>query len=308
MRRFVAFASFVAIAAVVAVRSVAQSPPKPDANGGAGVPAGKAELQVKAGPVELTVYTYRPVKWSGERLLIVMHGVLRNADEYPALCDVVGVTICNFNLWPEQDERGGWRVPMLSRWRMQEQHSGERGLPQVQYAFLELPKYAAGNAPEALIDRWAYFFREAKNLTVVEQGIVETRFRGNVVDLAVGIVIGAAFTNIVQAVVKDLITPLLGIFGGGPNLAGLSFMIAGQQFQLGDVINALISFLLAHWIVRPIAGLTAIADKVTMGDLETSVSGKCVSSRDEIGDLARSLERMRSSLKAAMMRLGRETA
>jgi HAMP domain-containing protein len=45
-----------------------------------------------------------------------------------------------------------------------------------------------------------------------------------------------------------------------------------------------------------------------MGDLETSVSGKCVSARDEIGDLARALERMRSSLKAAMLRLGRETA
>jgi HAMP domain-containing protein len=57
-----------------------------------------------------------------------------------------------------------------------------------------------------------------------------------------------------------------------------------------------------------IVGLTEIADKVTMGDLETSVSGKCVTSRDEIGDLARSLERMRSSLKAAMLRLGRETA
>ena len=43
----------------------------------------------------------------------------------------------------------------------------ERGLPQVQYAFLELPKYAAGDAPRALIDKWAYFFREAKNLSVV---------------------------------------------------------------------------------------------------------------------------------------------
>jgi HAMP domain-containing protein len=72
--------------------------------------------------------------------------------------------------------------------------------------------------------------------------------------------------------------------------------------------GALLSFFLAHWIVRPLAGLTEIADKVTMGDLETSVSGKCVTSRDEIGDLARSLERMRSSLKAAMLRLGRETA
>lgn len=73
------------------------------------------------------------------------------------------------------------------------------------------------------------------------------------------------------------------------------------------VIGALVSFLLAHWIVQPIVGLTQVADKVTMGDLETSVSGDCVKSRDEIGDLARSLERMRSSLKAAMLRLGRET-
>ena len=74
------------------------------------------------------------------------------------------------------------------------------------------------------------------------------------------------------------------------------------------IIGALVSFLLAHWIVQPIVGLTQVADKVTMGDLETSVSGNCVKSRDEIGDLARSLERMRSSLKAAMLRLGRETA
>jgi predicted transposase/invertase (TIGR01784 family) len=43
---------------------------------------------------------------------------LRNADEYPALCDVVGVTICNFTMWPERDERGRYQVPMLSRWRM----------------------------------------------------------------------------------------------------------------------------------------------------------------------------------------------
>jgi HAMP domain-containing protein len=73
-------------------------------------------------------------------------------------------------------------------------------------------------------------------------------------------------------------------------------------------VGTLLSFILAHWIVRPIVDLTEVADKVTKGDLETSVSGKCVESRDEIGDLARSLERMRSSLKAAMLRLERETA
>jgi predicted transposase/invertase (TIGR01784 family) len=88
---------------------------------------------------------------------------LRNAGEYPSLCDVVGVTICNFNLWTEEDEKGSHKVPMLSRWRMQEQHTGEAGLPQVQYTFLELPKYKGGDNPVSLVDKWAYFFREAKN-------------------------------------------------------------------------------------------------------------------------------------------------
>jgi len=73
-------------------------------------------------------------------------------------------------------------------------------------------------------------------------------------------------------------------------------------------VGAVLSFLLAHWIVRPIVGLTQIAEKVTMGDLEVSVGGDRVSTHDEIGDLARALERMRSSLKAAMLRLGREAA
>jgi two-component system, cell cycle sensor histidine kinase and response regulator CckA len=73
-------------------------------------------------------------------------------------------------------------------------------------------------------------------------------------------------------------------------------------------VGAILSFLLAHWIVRPLVGLREIADTITMGDLETCVGGKCISSSDEVGDLARSLERMRSSLRAAMSRLGREIA
>jgi predicted transposase/invertase (TIGR01784 family) len=102
---------------------------------------------------------------------------LRNAEEYPALCDVVGVTLCNFNLWSERDEQGVFKVPMLSRWRMQEQHSGARGLSQVQYVFLELPKYEAGEAPRSLIEKWAYFFREAKHLDVVPPALSEAPFR-----------------------------------------------------------------------------------------------------------------------------------
>ena len=81
--------------------------------------------------------------------------------DYPSLDDVVGVTICDFLLWPGPPDPGGAPVPMLSRWRMQEQHGGALSLPQVQYVFLELPKYAAGDDPQGMIDRWAGVEREA---------------------------------------------------------------------------------------------------------------------------------------------------
>jgi large conductance mechanosensitive channel len=80
-------------------------------------------------------------------------------------------------------------------------------------------------------------------------GFKKFLLRGNVVDLAVGIVIGAAFSNVVQAVVKDLITPLIGILGGGPNVSGWSISIAGQNLLVGDIINALISFMLLAAVV-----------------------------------------------------------
>jgi predicted transposase/invertase (TIGR01784 family) len=102
---------------------------------------------------------------------------LQEADDYPKLCDVVGVTICNFKLWPDRDKDGLFKVPMLSRWRMQEQHGGERGLSQVQYVFLELPKYDLGDSPQTLVDKWAYFFREAKNLDVVPPSLSQQPFR-----------------------------------------------------------------------------------------------------------------------------------
>lgn len=73
--------------------------------------------------------------------------------------------------------------------------------------------------------------------------------RGNVVDLAVGIVIGAAFSSVVDAVVKGLITPLIGVAGGGPNLADWSIPFAGQTLLIGAIINALISFLLIAAVV-----------------------------------------------------------
>jgi predicted transposase/invertase (TIGR01784 family) len=102
---------------------------------------------------------------------------LRNADEYPTPCDVIGVTICNFKLWSEKDKSGRFKVPMLSRWRMQEQHGKELGLPQIQYVFLELPKYGSGSNPQTVVEKWAYLFREAKNLNVVPPTLSEAPFR-----------------------------------------------------------------------------------------------------------------------------------
>ena len=62
-------------------------------------------------------------------------------------------------------------MPMLSRWRMQEQQSGVVGLPQLQLVFLELPKYSGGDDPQSFVDKWAYFFREAENLMAVPEAL-----------------------------------------------------------------------------------------------------------------------------------------
>jgi predicted transposase/invertase (TIGR01784 family) len=157
-----------------------------------------ADQRVDVSELKLSIVDVKCTDFSGRRFVVEMQVLkvegfekrvvynaskayvmqLRSGEEYPALCDVVGVTICNFELWPERNASGRNKVPMLSRWRMQEQHSGEVGLPQVQYVFLELPKYAAGEQPETLIDKWAYFFREAKNLEVVPPALSEEPFRG----------------------------------------------------------------------------------------------------------------------------------
>ena len=80
-------------------------------------------------------------------------------------------------------------------------------------------------------------------------GFKKFLLRGNVVDLAVGIVIGAAFTGVIQAVVTGIITPLIGLFGGTPNLSRWDQTIGNQTFQFGTVLNALLSFLLVAAVV-----------------------------------------------------------
>lgn len=93
------------------------------------------------------------------------------------------------------------------------------------------------------------------------QGFKNFIMKGNVVDMAVGVVIGVAFGNVVSALVKDLVTPFIGAFGGKPDFSTVSFTINNSRFMIGEFINALISFLtvsavIYFFIVLPMNKLT----------------------------------------------------
>jgi large conductance mechanosensitive channel len=68
--------------------------------------------------------------------------------------------------------------------------------------------------------------------------------RGNIIDLMVAVVIGVAFTAVITALVKDLITPIIAAIGGQPNFANLTFTLNHSVFYYGAFLNALISFLI----------------------------------------------------------------
>jgi large conductance mechanosensitive channel len=90
----------------------------------------------------------------------------------------------------------------------------------------------------------------------------EFLLRGNLVDMAVGIVIGLAFAAVIGAFVADLITPLLAAIGGKPNFDSLSFTINGSHFLYGHFINALLTFLIIaavifFFVVKPVNALMA---------------------------------------------------
>ncbi len=96
------------------------------------------------------------------------------------------------------------------------------------------------------------------------RGFKEFVLRGNVLDLAVAVVVGGAFGAIVNAMVKDLITPLIGAIVGKPDFSALVVTINGSQFLIGDFLNAILSFLLIaaavyFFIVVPVNALKARA-------------------------------------------------
>ena len=94
------------------------------------------------------------------------------------------------------------------------------------------------------------------------KGFKQFLMRGNVVDLAVAVVVGAAFGAVVAALVKDLITPLIAAIVGKPDFSAIAFTINGSRFMVGDFINALVSFVLVaaavyFFVVVPVNAIVA---------------------------------------------------
>ena len=94
------------------------------------------------------------------------------------------------------------------------------------------------------------------------KGFKEFMLRGNVVELAVAVVMGAAFTAVVTAFVKDLLTPLIAAVVGAPDFSAISVSINGSKMMVGDFLNALFAFLMVgvavyFFVVLPVNALVA---------------------------------------------------
>jgi large conductance mechanosensitive channel len=106
--------------------------------------------------------------------------------------------------------------------------------------------------------------------------------RGNLVDLAIAGVIGTAFTAVVNAFVKDVITPLIAAIGGKPDFSDLAFTINGSRFAYGDFINALLTFLIVaavvfFFVVKPVNELMRRYKTEPPVDEDTRQCPECLS-------------------------------
>ena len=106
--------------------------------------------------------------------------------------------------------------------------------------------------------------------------------RGNVVELAVAVVIGAAFGAVVNAFVVDFVTPLIAAIGGKPDFSGLTFTINGSVFRYGDFFNALLTFLIIaavifFFVVKPLNTLMARMKPEQPVDKPTRECPECLS-------------------------------
>jgi large conductance mechanosensitive channel len=114
--------------------------------------------------------------------------------------------------------------------------------------------------------------------------------RGNVVDLAVAVIIGGAFGKVVTALTTDFLTPLIGIFGGTPDFKSVVFTVNGSKFLIGDFVDAVIAFIMVaatvyFFIVAP---MNAFAARQKRGEVPPDpTTKKCPECCSEIPIAAR---------------------
>jgi large conductance mechanosensitive channel len=113
-------------------------------------------------------------------------------------------------------------------------------------------------------------------------GFKQFLLRGNVVDLAVGVVVGAAFGGVVTALTKDLLTPLIAAAVGKPDFSAIQLTVNGSKFLVGDFINAIVSFVLVaaaiyYLVVLPVNALVSRAYKEPPADPSTKKCPECLS-------------------------------
>ena len=101
--------------------------------------------------------------------------------------------------------------------------------------------------------------------------------RGNVIDLAVAVVIGAAFGAIVTSLVENIITPLIGAIGGQPDFSGLSFELNNSEIRYGAFLNALLSFLIIAAVIffAVVKPMNAILTRMRTEPTPDPLTGKC---------------------------------
>ncbi len=113
-------------------------------------------------------------------------------------------------------------------------------------------------------------------------GFKQFLLRGSVVDLAVGVVVGAAFGGVVTAFTKDLLTPLIAAVAGKPYFGAIQFTINNSKFLVGDFVNAVVSFLIVatavyYFVVLPVNAMVSRARKEPPADPTTKKCPECMS-------------------------------
>jgi large conductance mechanosensitive channel len=113
-------------------------------------------------------------------------------------------------------------------------------------------------------------------------GFKQFLLRGNVVDLAVGVMVGAAFGSVVTAFTKDLLTPLIAAVVAKPDFSAIQFTVNNSKFLLGDFVNTVVSFVIVatavyYFVVLPINALVSRARKEPSADPTTKKCPECLS-------------------------------